>query len=435
MNEQGFVLTFEHVPTTPLIPERLSTYAGLISEVIAKKSGPYEKGEDALRLPQDPSVLADVTHMVQRYWNTQLRYVIVVGVGGSNLGAKAVYDALRGTLDGLLDGFPKLIFLDTVSPKLLGDLVRLLEVDVSYKEEIVVNLISKSGSTTESVANFEMLHAYLLKRFPTINDRIVVTTEKDSPLWNIAEKHKFGVLLHQHVGGRFSVFSSVGLLPLGLVGIDISSFTEGGKETLRQCLLGNDQAMRFATALYRATKHEVTTVNFFFFNPELESLGKWSRQLYGESLGKEHDKSGNLVHEGITPIVSIGSTDLHSMAQLYLGGPRDKFTLLMHVKEATHMRVPASLIFKNVISGINGKQPVELMDAIYQGVRSAYGKHKLPFAEVGFHAINPYTLGMFLSWQMLSVVYLAELLHVNAFDQPNVEDYKKVTKQILESSK
>ena len=210
MNEQGFVLTFEHVPTTPLIPERLSTYAGLISEVIAKKSGPYVKGEDALRLPQDPSVLLDVTHMVQRYWNTQLRYVIVVGVGGSNLGAKAVYDALRGTLDGYLDGFPKLIFLDTVSPKLLGDLERLLEVDVSYKEEIVLNLISKSGSTTESVANFEMLHAYLLKRFPTINDRIVVTTEKDSPLWNIAEKHKFGVLLHQHVGGRFSAILESG---------------------------------------------------------------------------------------------------------------------------------------------------------------------------------------------------------------------------------
>ena len=433
--KQNFSLTFTNVPPAPLIPERLSQYAKEVREISDKRSGAYERGEDALRLPNDPSVLADVTHMVQKYWNTQLRYVIVIGIGGSNLGAKAVYDALRGTLDGILDGFPKLIFLDTVSPKLLLDIERILEIEVSYKEEVVINLISKSGSTTESIANFEIIHGYLKKRFPAIGERIVVTTDKDSPLWAIAEKHKFGTLLHPRVGGRFSVFSSVGLLPLGLAGIDIVGLVDGAKAALSECREGSDEAMRFAEALYRAKKHEVTAVNFFFFNPELESLGKWARQLYGESLGKEHDKRGKLVREGITPIVTIGSADLHSMAQLYLGGPKDKFTLFMHVKEASHLRVPSSVIFKRVIEGINGKGPDELMDAIYTGVKAAYAKHKLPTAEVTFPTVNAYMVGMFMSWQMLSVMYLAELLGVNAFDQPNVEDYKQVTKLILEHSR
>ena len=93
--------------------------------------------------------------------------------------------------------------------------------------------------------------------------------------------------------------------------------------------------------------------------------------------------------------------------------------------------LPKQLVFEGVINGIAGKKPEALMEAIYSGVKSAYISHKLPFAEVSLVGINPYGLGIFLEWQMLSVVYLAELLALNAFDQPNVEDYKKITKQIF----
>ena len=432
MSKQHLDFRHANIPLS-LIPTSITRYTEHLKELLAVRGSNYETPEHSFRLPLDTSILSEVTHMVERYWNTQLRYIIVVGIGGSNLGAKAVYDALRGSQDGVLDGYPKLIFADTVSPRLLLDIERILEVGVSYPEELLVNLISKSGSTTECIANFEIIYAYLAKRFPSIRSRIVITTDKDSALWKMAEKEKIELLVHQKVGGRFSVFSTVGLFPLALAGIDVEALLEGGRDCLALCFEKENHALRFAEAIYRAERHGATMINFFFFNPELESLGKWMRQLYAESLGKEHDKSGKVVHAGITPIVSVGSTDLHSMAQLYLGGPRDKFTLFIYASEQAHFKVPSRGLLPGLIKGIEGKSPEAIMSAIYEGVKGAYTSHKLPFGEVRLPSVSPYTLGMLLEWQMLTVMYLGELMHVNIFDQPNVEDYKKVTREILEN--
>ncbi len=435
MPKQHLNFTHSNIPSS-VVPSRITLYTEHLKEVLGEHDTNYKTHEHALRLPLDKHMLSDVTHMVQRYWNTQLRYIIVVGIGGSNLGAKAVYDAIRGTQDGMSDGYPKLIFLDTVSSRLLTDIERMLEVEVSYPDEILVNLISKSGNTTESIANFEILYEYLAHRFPSIASRIVVTTDHNSKLWQLAEKNKISLLaIPKEVGGRFSVFSPVGLFPLALTGIDIEAFIEGGKDCLSLCFEKENHALRFAEAVYRAGRHGATIINFFFFDPEFESLGKWMRQLYGESLGKEKDKSGKVVRTGITPIVSIGSIDLHSMAQLYLGGPKDKFTLFVHAAHSSHFKVSSSGLFAELVPGIAEKSPESIMKAIYEGTKAAYHSHKLPYGEVILPSISPYTLGMLLQWQMLAMVYLGELMHVNIFDQPNVEDYKKVTREILGSSK
>ncbi len=429
--KQHLDLRHVNIPSST-IPASISAYTEELKAFAARKGSDYKNPEESLRLPFDTNILSDVTHLVQRLWNNQLRYIIVIGIGGSNLGAKAVYDALHGTQDGVLDGYPKLIFLDTVSPRLLLDIERMLEMGVAYPEEIAINLISKSGSTTECIANFEILYAYLSKRFPEIRSRIVVTTDKDGELWKKAEKEGISLLVHQKIGGRFSVFSSVGLFPLALAGIDVESLLSGGKDFLTMCFEKENHALRFAEAIFRAHEHGASIINFFFFNPELESLGKWMRQLYAESLGKEKDKGGKVVHRGITPIVSIGSTDLHSMAQLYLGGPKDKFTLFVHASEVAHFKVPSKGLFGGIIKGIGNKTPEVIMAAIYEGTKAAYTSHKLPFGEVRLPSVSAYTVGMLLEWQMLTVMYLGELMHVNTFDQPNVEDYKKVTRDILE---
>ena len=170
-------------------------------------------------------------------------------------------------------------------------------------------------------------------------------------------------------------------------------------------------------------------------NMEFESLGKWARQLYAESLGKEFDRSGKEVRAGITPIVSIGSTDLHSMAQLYLGGPKDKFTVFVRIPEHSTLKVPEKGMFTELIPSIKGVTPDTVMDAIYKGTLAAYNSHKLPHAEIGLPAVSLYGIGMFFELQMLTIMYLGELMHLNVFDQPNVEDYKKVTKQILDTRK
>jgi glucose-6-phosphate isomerase len=237
----------------------------------------------------------------------------------------------------------------------------------------------------------------------------------------------------KEVGGRFSVFSAVGLFPLTLAGFDTEQLLLGARDALASSLQKENHALRLAESIYLAHKGGASILNFFFFNPELESLGKWARQLYAESLGKEKDKGGKVVRAGLTPIVSIGSTDLHSMAQLYFGGPHDKMTLFVHVAERSRLHVPEKGLFVDVIPVIKNKSPEAIMKAIYDGTTAAYSTHKLPCGEILLPAISPYALGMFFELHMMAVMYLGEMLHVNTFDQPNVEDYKRVTKEILEN--
>ncbi len=430
---QDLSLTLDDVPVTPQVGAGVAGLTERLQAVTRKASGTYESHEEALRLPADPSILSEVTHLVQKYWTNQLKYVVVIGIGGSNLGAKAVVEALQGTMGAHLGHAPQLLFADTVSPRLLLDLEQIMLQKVAYAEEVVINLVSKSGATTESIANFDILYASLAKRFPDLLARVVVTTDHGSKLWSLAEEHGVGLLpLPKEIGGRWSVFSTVGLFPLMLAGVSAEELLAGARSVTESALARENAPLRYATALYRAHKGGATMVNFFFFNPEFESLGKWARQLYAESLGKEKDRSGKVVHAGITPIVSIGSTDLHSMAQLYLGGPRDKFTLFTYVPERTKLQVSTDGMFLPLVSGLAGKSPEELMGAIYDGVRAAYATHQLPRGEMRLSAISPYAIGQFLQFHMIAVVYLAEMLHVDPFDQPNVEDYKKVTREILE---
>lgn len=423
------------------IPESAALLTERLKLITSHKTGVYASPEHAARLPADPSVMLDVLHQVERSWNTQLAYVIVVGIGGSNLGAKAVYDALCGSI------FTKerkvsLIFLDTVTSTALSHIEDLLNTKIHYPEEVLINVISKSGATTESIANFEMIYAMLTKRFSEtdgrgrVHSRIVVTTDHASKLWELGEKKNIALLpIPKTIGGRFSVFSAVGLFPLALAGIDIHALVLGAHDVTVSCLTKENHALRFAEDIYRAKKHGASILNFFFFNPELESLGKWARQLYGESLGKEFDKSGKEVHAGITPIVSIGSTDLHSMAQLYLGGPRDKMTLFMYVPERSRLKIPKEGLFLDLSPTVSGKSVESIMHAIYMGTVTAYNVRRLPYCEAFLPAISPYSLGMFLQWHMIAVMYLGEMWHLNTFDQPNVEDYKKVTKELLEGLK
>jgi glucose-6-phosphate isomerase len=430
--KQSLNYSYHNVTGRAHIPERMSGYTEMLADIASMKSGEYVTHEHSLRLPLDTAMLAEVKHQVERYFTTSLRYVVVVGIGGSNLGTQAIYDAIRRERDGVHEGYPQIIFLDTVSTKLILDIERILELDVSYPEEIVVNLISKSGGTTESIANFELLYGYLLRRFPKIKERIIVTTDHNSQLWKAAEKEGLGVLpIPKLVGGRYSVFTPVGLFPLALVGVDIQELLLGAKDFLRSNFSGENHSLRLAETIFRAHHDGAKLCNFFFFNPELESVGKWARQLYAESLGKEHDKTGKVVHSGLTPIVSIGSTDLHSVGQLYFGGPKDKFTLITYVKSPSRLVIPKDGLFTSLVPGIGGRSPDEIMQAIYGGTVIAYNNHKLPYGEVMLPDISPYSLGMFLEWQMISVMYLAELFHVDAFDQPNVEDYKKVMRDIL----
>ncbi len=401
------------------------------------RSDKYVTHDEVVRLPLDQNIFETVNRMAEAYHTTQLKFIIVIGIGGSNLGTKAVYDALRGQCDFLSETLPKMVFLDTVGVSLIRDLEKILGDNVHYKEEILINLVSKSGATTESIVNFEVLMAYLMERIDDVESRVVCTTDEDSNLWNLAKQKHYGLLaIPKMIGGRFSVFSAVGLFPLVVSGIDIVSLRQGAADMLALCIggdSGNQHARRAAEILFGEMMAGTSMLNIFHFTPELESLGKWERQLIAESLGKEKDISGKVVHAGITPIVSIGSTDLHSMAQLYFGGPRDKFTMLIKTENTFPIKIPNDGLFDGLVSGIAGKITEDIMGAIYQGVMGAYRKNALPFAEVGLSTLSPHTIGAYMQWRILTVIHLAMLMHVNPYDQPSVEDYKEGTRRTLQN--
>ena len=175
--------------------------------------------------------------------------------------------------------------------------------------------------------------------------------------------------------------------------------------------------------------------DLFLFANDLESLGKWCRQLIAESLGKEFNKKGETVNTGITPVVSIGSTDLHSMAQLYLGGPYDKFTTFLSVENSnSHINVPTLERYSKLVFGIQGTSLESVMSAIVEGTKAAFRKGGRPFMEIKLPYKSEYSIGQFLQFKMIETIFLGYLLDVNPFDQPNVESYKEETRKILQKN-
>ncbi len=399
------------------------------------KSGAYQEYESSILLPSDQALLDQVRGLAGQKANSRLRYHVVVGIGGSNLGTKAVYDALHGAWDVLEPNrSPKLLFAETTDPEWLVKASALLQT-LESPEQVLVSVISKSGGTTETLANFEIIMHALTARFGDARDRVVAITDEGSALWEQAGKQDIARLaIPKPVGGRYSVLSAVGLFPLATVGIDIAALLGGASAMRDACLAENGEPTAAISATLLAYNHaKGKSINDnFFFHPELESLGKWYRQLMGESIGKAQSLSGETVHTGITPTVSLGSTDLHSVGQLYLGGPRDKFTTFVYTKETADITVPAARVFPELIPAITEKSAETILEAILNGVKIAYQKADLPFMEVAMERIDEPTIGAYLQFKMLEMMYLGRLLSVNPFDQPSVESYKIETKKILE---
>jgi glucose-6-phosphate isomerase len=399
----------------------------------------YEGDLASLYLPNYRLMLGKVRQVIGE--NLQLKpvYLIVVGIGGSNLGTIAIQEAVLGKLYNQLTTSTKVLYADTVDSDGINNIITLVKPVLERGGNIVLNVISKSGTTTETIANAEVLIDLLRRHKKDYKNCISVTSLKDSELWNIAVREGFNVLeIPKKVGGRYSVFSPVGLFPLGILGINIEQLLDGARSMRDTCINMNvekNPAAISATVQYLHYKSGKNISDLCLFANDLESLGKWCRQLMAESLGKEFNKRGETVNIGITPVISIGSTDLHSMAQLYLGGPYDKFTTFLSVKNSnSHMNVPTLKGYSKLVYGIQGKSLESIMSAILEGTKAAFRKGGRPFVEVKLPCKSEYSIGQFLQFKMIETIYLGCLLDVNPFDQPNVESYKEETRKILQKN-
>ena len=347
---------------------------------------------------------------------------MVVGVGGSRLGAEAIYSALKDQKT-----LVPLFFLDAINPLSLTRIIRDLKKRNLKKGKILINLVSKSGKTFESLANFFTLLEEIKKYKP----KIVVTTVENSPLWVLACNRNWTVLsIPEKIVGRYSVFSNAGLLSLFYAGVNIKDLLSGAKEANKQCLIDDplkNPALASALITFYHWKKGKNIYSQIVFPPDLDFLGRWYRQLMAESLGKDG--------KGITPTVARGTTDFHSLGQLYFDGPKDKLTNFVFVnKIRNNFYIPDDKDLDVLLPGGPGKKYWELNKVIFEGIKGAYKQKRIPFVEIILSSLSERNLGFFMEMRMIEIILLAELMKVNAFNQPGVELYKQKTRNYLKNN-
>ncbi len=310
-----------------------------VERVVAARTHGYDTDYAFANLLKDAHMLHIVKAMVQKKLALRPSILVVIGIGGSHLGSAAIHEALYGKFYNEQNPELKVYFADSVDTDYIYDIILLVEQEIEKGHNVIINVVSKSGTTTETIANFEIFFN-LLQRYRDIDyfNYVVVTTDKGSRLWDLAEKKGFSCLaVPKKVGGRYSVFSPVSLFPLAMLGVDIDQLLAGARVMLSAStnadVFTNNAALS-AAILYLHYQKNITIHDTFLFSKDLENVGKWYRQLMGESIGKEFDRRGRQVFVGITPTVSVGSADLHSVVQLYLGGPYDKFTSFISVQRS-----------------------------------------------------------------------------------------------------
>ncbi len=364
---------------------------------------------------------------------------IVAGIGGSSLGARTLFQALAHPYHNELPrrarkSRPKIYFeADSVDNDALTALLDLLpkRKPADLSQAFAINVISKSGRTLETAAVFRILAQRARKAYgPDYAKYIVATTGgSSSALRQIAETQGMATLqVPDDVGGRYSVFTAVGLLPAAVAGIDIDQLLAGAADMTRKCLsksIKNNPAAQYAAVhhlLYRKGKNvRVMSV----WSKALENLGYWYDQLLAESLGKKG--------RGPTPITSVNTRDLHSRGQQHQQGTRDKVITNIVITKPTRAALTLPTV-KNSPDGLDklaGAGLHKLLTAALKGTNLAYRQDDRPSIDLILPSLSPYNLGALMQMLMIATVIEGNLLGVNPFGQPGVEAYKKLTKKNL----
>lgn len=368
------------------------------------KDSAYLKPESALFLPFDENIQNEVTRITAVKKTDTLKFIFVIGIGGSSQGAKAIYQATRLWSDLLVGGMPRIVFLESINSFLLEKLPGLFK-NLESADEVLLLFISKSGTTKETVHNWNVLKTIFTERFTEkdLTTRTVVITSS-------SDKGPAGerVIIPEKVGGRFSVFSAVGLLPLMFAGIDTVTILKRVQAYATHVFttdVNTNPALQSALFAYSQHQEGRPVYDHFFFRSELSALGQWTRQLLAESLGKRHDIR-------LLPTVSLGSNDLHSSLQRTLGASTDTVTHFVWLPP-------------NATSGALEEAEKE-GKVLYEAVKKAYIGKGLHYTESTLDDFLD--IGVFMQTKMVETMLLAKLFEVDAFDQPAVEEYKRLFK-------
>jgi glucose-6-phosphate isomerase len=395
--------------------KKLSAYQAHIAKVLEIHD--ITQSEYSLIHAADQGLHDTIATLTKKF--SSIKHLVLIGIGGSSLGVEAVHSVLD-------EGKVKLSVLDTISAYEIDLLIKELS-SFKKKEQLAICVVSKSGGTTETLVNAGILLDSLKGKWGS--DIYYQTIFIGDPGTFFAKMgQRLGatvVVMPKIVGGRYSVGTEVGLIPLALLKHDVDAYIEGFLEASEEGYeqVTAESAARLALYMQKGFKHN----NFFAFEKRLYTLGAWYRQLFAESIGKAEDRAGIAVTKGMLPTIST-PVELHSVGQLYLSGFAGVYTdFVTFDDEVSEFSVP-----KQGLSKTFGRFTAQdVTTAIYGGVVSAYNEKELPYRATIFDENLAYSLGLFMAMRMRETMYIAELMNLNAFDQPNVELYKQKTKAIL----
>ena len=331
--------------------------------------------------------------------------IVVLGIGGSILGAKAIYSFLK---DKIKKNF---IFIDDLDESLFKDLYK------KNKKDLLFIIISKSGNTLETLVNINLLSSFNLNKTNTI----IITEKKNNILNKFANTRNIFCVEHKNfIGGRYSVFSEVGMIPAYFMDLNIKSFR---KNILKYFTKKNRKILLESTnqlSKYFLSK-DISSIIFFNYSSKLNELALWCQQLIAESLGKKN--------KGILPILSKAPKDHHSLLQLYLDGPKDKIFYVLSEKVKPKKNIKNR--FNNSLSYLSNKNLDQIIDSQRNAFLKALRGKKIPYKEILVNKCNEETIGEFFSYFILETAIIGKLINVNPFNQPAVEEVKILTKKNL----
>jgi len=353
----------------------------------------------------------------------QADVVVVIGIGGSYLGARAVIDALQHPFKALLpnEKTPLILFAGNS----MGEDYHHALIDVLNSKDYAVIVISKSGNTTEPAIAFRIFKEHCEKKYgkKEAQKRIIaITDEKRGALKKLATEENYQTfVIPDDVGGRYSVLSPVGLLPIACAGFDIEKLIAGANN-MRTNLMQNQEyelniAMQYALLRYLLYKEGKKIELLVSYEPQLFFFIEWFKQLFGESDGKEG--------KGIFPAGAIFSTDLHSLGQYIQEGERHLFETVLSVEKVTsHLPIPFDKSDSDGLNYLQQKTIHEINLTAEEGTRLAHISGNVPNIRIAIPEISETTLGELIYFFEFSCALSGYLLNINPFDQPGVEAYK-----------
>ena len=346
--------------------------------------------------------------------------IIVLGIGGSALGGIAVTEALLKPYWNMLtkeqrNNFPRIFFLDNIDPDTINGLLEVVDL-----KKTLVNVITKSGDTAETMSQFMVIRDLLQKELgDDYRKNIVATTDKKMGiLRQLADQEGYKIFyVPDDVGGRFSVFSSVGLVPFALVGLDIDKIMNGIKDMdlelkntdIRQNIAAQSALINYLMDIKKGRKISVLMP----YSNRLKYIPHWFTQLWAESLGKDS--------RGLTPLKAIGASDQHTLLQLFNDGPNDKLITFIRVNEfETKLEIPRIFEYTG-IGYLGGKTINDLMNAEANSTLVSLADHNRPSMSITIDRIDEYHIAQIMYLLEVQTAIAGELYNINAYNQPAVE--------------